>query len=600
MIGRAAQVSFLLTFVYYVAALCPGAYWLDSSEFAAASYLLGVAHPPGHPLALIVGKAFTLLPLGPIAFRVGLGQAACGALAAALMTLCGARIASRMLDALGQPLGGPRGEALAAFIGLAAALCTSLGYAAAFQSMRPEVYALHRVLAVGSFLCLTYFDESRDRRYLLLAALLLGLGLANHHFLAILSTLPVPLVLLGERHGKARIIAGCFAAGAVGLLLYFYLPLRAAHHPLVNWGSPTTLSRIFWTVSAKAFQKSVKEPQPGDEDVVGAMIEGLHPVGAVLMAIGLYLLIRQRPTRGLGCYCLAAVGLVAGGRAVLGFDVANPDAYGYLVPAIDLAALCGCAGAAGLCALMMTMLLMLRAEQKGRLALSLACVLALLGAAHGGKSFARIDRSGFFDLDTLAGSWLAEAPPGSWLVSSYFQTVFALWYLQGVEGQRPDVLHLHPHFLPNPGYREDLLARHPDVADLGAVLGPRGLSMGPLLQARSRRPILVEYDLDTQEALLPYLYPHGLQESLEIGPGQALMGTRDAEAKRRRDEVAGRLDARDAETAKNLLWRGYLGMTLSCQQRDPGRFQAEYARIRRLLGQSKSPEIENLIRRCAP
>src|SRR5207302_405863 len=83
----------------------------------------------------------------------------------------------------------------------------------------------------------------------------------------------------GDGGRRNRAVALSIGAGAVGLLLYAYLPLRAAHHPLVNWGSPTSLGRIFWVVSAKAFQKSVKEPQPGDEDVVGALVEALHPVG---------------------------------------------------------------------------------------------------------------------------------------------------------------------------------------------------------------------------------------------------------------------------------------------------------------------------------
>src|SRR5437868_9570416 len=101
LIRRGAALVTLVALAVYTAGLCPGAYWLDSSEFAAASVLLGVAHPPGHPLALLVGKAASLLPLGPLALRVGFAQALCAAAGAGLLALLGARLAARAAEALG-------------------------------------------------------------------------------------------------------------------------------------------------------------------------------------------------------------------------------------------------------------------------------------------------------------------------------------------------------------------------------------------------------------------------------------------------------------------------------------------------------------------
>src|SRR5207249_6471158 len=98
MAGACALVA---CFGAYVAGLAPGPYWLDSSEFAAAAFELGIPHPPGQPLEMIVGKAFALLPLGSIALRVGLASAACGAIAAALVTLAAAEVARRIGRALG-------------------------------------------------------------------------------------------------------------------------------------------------------------------------------------------------------------------------------------------------------------------------------------------------------------------------------------------------------------------------------------------------------------------------------------------------------------------------------------------------------------------
>src|SRR5947207_14559492 len=90
--ARVAVVISIGCLTVYVAGVAPGMYWLDSSEFAAASFELGVAHPPGHPLALLLGKACALVPLGSVAFRVGLASA----LAAAVAVYFAARIAAAL------------------------------------------------------------------------------------------------------------------------------------------------------------------------------------------------------------------------------------------------------------------------------------------------------------------------------------------------------------------------------------------------------------------------------------------------------------------------------------------------------------------------
>ena len=46
-------------------------YW-DSGEYIATSYRLGIPHPPGTPLYVLIGRLFSMLPLGAIAVRVNL------------------------------------------------------------------------------------------------------------------------------------------------------------------------------------------------------------------------------------------------------------------------------------------------------------------------------------------------------------------------------------------------------------------------------------------------------------------------------------------------------------------------------------------------
>lgn len=50
----------------------------DSGELIISAYQLSIAHPPGYPLFTILGKIFTFLPFGSVAWRVNLMSALCG------------------------------------------------------------------------------------------------------------------------------------------------------------------------------------------------------------------------------------------------------------------------------------------------------------------------------------------------------------------------------------------------------------------------------------------------------------------------------------------------------------------------------------------
>ena len=70
----------------------------DSPELTMAAAILGVAHPPGYPLFTMLGHIFSLLPLGPIPFRVNLLSVICDALTVGIVFLTAFRLSqSRLL-----------------------------------------------------------------------------------------------------------------------------------------------------------------------------------------------------------------------------------------------------------------------------------------------------------------------------------------------------------------------------------------------------------------------------------------------------------------------------------------------------------------------
>ena len=57
-------MSFVVPFIVYMITLAPDVTFIDAGELAAVASKLGIAHPTGYPLFTVLGKLFTLLPLG--------------------------------------------------------------------------------------------------------------------------------------------------------------------------------------------------------------------------------------------------------------------------------------------------------------------------------------------------------------------------------------------------------------------------------------------------------------------------------------------------------------------------------------------------------
>src|SRR5438477_13110552 len=82
----------------YASTLAPSIAWgnggADSGELAVAAYHLGVAHPTGYPLYVLLGFLVTHLPLGTDpAWRLNLLSALCAAAVVGVLACTGRRLA---------------------------------------------------------------------------------------------------------------------------------------------------------------------------------------------------------------------------------------------------------------------------------------------------------------------------------------------------------------------------------------------------------------------------------------------------------------------------------------------------------------------------
>ena len=82
-----AALVFLVALFVYFWTLAPTVTLVDSGELIVAARFLGVAHPPGFPLYVILAHLASLLPIGNIAERINFVSAFFAALACAMLTL---------------------------------------------------------------------------------------------------------------------------------------------------------------------------------------------------------------------------------------------------------------------------------------------------------------------------------------------------------------------------------------------------------------------------------------------------------------------------------------------------------------------------------
>lgn len=211
--------------VFSVAALygSPTIYWRDSGEFVLTALYRDIPHQPGSPLYGSLASLASLIPAGPLAWRVNLFGAFCGALFCAMLSDLIARLfpKQRILGAL--PL-----------------LCLS-SQAFLRQLYTAEVYLLYAVAALIIFNLAHSFFEKRDVRYLFGTAFLSGVSAGAHAAIVIPAgiTILAGLLKVGFRHKAITV-----AFGLIGLLVFSYLPLRAAYNPPLNSGGISSLSEF--------------------------------------------------------------------------------------------------------------------------------------------------------------------------------------------------------------------------------------------------------------------------------------------------------------------------------------------------------------------
>ena len=183
-----AVVIFIITFAIYFSTMAPTVSFWDTGEFIATSYILGVPHPPGSPLFLLVGKFFSLLPISSdIAFRVNIFSPIISALTISLLFL----ICNQFIDRV-NPNDNNK------FFKMCSSLTASLTFAFThshwFNAVETEVYAFSGFMtALVVYLIMIWsrkIHTSNHIIYLIIISYIIGLATGLH----LLNLLTIPFI----------------------------------------------------------------------------------------------------------------------------------------------------------------------------------------------------------------------------------------------------------------------------------------------------------------------------------------------------------------------------------------------------------------------
>ncbi|HKP87211.1 MAG TPA: DUF2723 domain-containing protein [Blastocatellia bacterium] len=505
-----AGAVFVIALALYARTLAPTVTLVDSGELIVAARALGVAHPPGFPLYVLLSHLATLVPIGNIAARVNFASALFAALAAAGLTLAVAeamltlpqrapqkerskKAARRKKAKRPEPSIDDAGEPESAgFFGWALALapCLIAGLLFAFSrtlwayATIAEVYTLNTLMIVVIFFLMfrwrrrrvedkagddkkqPHADIGKHDKWLNYAAFAFGLALGVHH-VSVGVLLPAFAALVYATEGfeffrSKRLLKAALFAFA-GLSIYLYLPIAASRSPVMNWGDPRTFERFMWHVTGRQYQVFLS---PSLNTMAGQFVAFLGlaarefnpvwlPVGLGLAVIGFADLFKRHRA----AFLFLALVVLGNLAYALNYEIAE-DKDAYYLPTFTALAIAAGFGAAWLIRIAR------HARSPAKAALSLALIvlsIAPVAALAGNLQFD--NRSRYYIAKDYVENIQSTIEPGGMLLTLDWQVYSPMLYLREVERSRTDVVTLDVNQLRRSWYYDYLSRAYPAMIE---------------------------------------------------------------------------------------------------------------------------------------
>jgi tetratricopeptide (TPR) repeat protein len=496
-----AGIVFLAALVLYSWTLAPTVTLTDSGELIVVARGLGIAHPPGVPLWIILAHVASLLPFGNVAQRINFSSAAFAALACTMLTLSVAELintasylaASKRRKKSAQQNTKPEELSIARLMVAAPAVGAGLLFVFSrtlwSYATITEVYALNTLLILVIFFLMLRWRRrivedsmqistasktgqvaksiTRHDAYLYAAALVFGLAMGVHHVTVAL-TLPAISVVVFRTQGVSfftsrRLVYGALISIGALVAVYAYLPFAASRSPVIDWGHPRSLQEIWWHITGRQYQVYFSfKPE-----IMGAQFAefsrmALREFGFPWLPLSLVLAFagfvgafkRDRTT-----FWFLLTIIIADLAYALSYEIAeDKDAY-YLPTFVSIAI------AAGFGIRWMIQRAVSRPTPVGKLSAAVATVVLLVCATSLAANWPFNNRRQYFIAHDYVDNLLSTIAPNSLLLTLDWQVVSPMFYAQEVEQFRPDVKVVDINLLRRSWYFDYLKHAYPGLIE---------------------------------------------------------------------------------------------------------------------------------------
>ncbi len=235
-----ASFSFLFAYIVKMLTVAPTVSFWDCGEYIAVSHILGVPHPPGTPLYLLIGRIFSILPLGEnIGYRVNLISPIVASLAILFLYLIIVKFLKRYVDMTKDI--NRLSVYFGAFVGAMTFAFTDSHW---FNSVEAEVYAFSTFLtSLVMWLTLRWEEKAGQaghERYLLFIAYIIGLSIGIH-LLSLLIIFVIAVIMYFKYYEVSSlwwmvgdIVIGVAISGILFYVVYSSVPNPDEHMLIIG------------------------------------------------------------------------------------------------------------------------------------------------------------------------------------------------------------------------------------------------------------------------------------------------------------------------------------------------------------------------------
>lgn len=490
-------LAFLIPFIVYLFTSSPEVTFFDSGELISSSFILGISHPPGYPLYVMLSHPFIYLPFGSVAFKIITFSIIMGA-------FCGYICYRIALEVL-------KDFEYKEIVALTSSLTFSFTYTLWSQSVVAEVYCLSTFLIGLSIFLLLRYTSTSSIRLLFLVSFLFGISITAHYTSLVVFPLIVFVIFLKNKKlfFDVRFLSVSLFFFLFGLSTILYLPFRAWQATSLSWGDPQNISQFLWMILRKGY--AIKGP----ERSIPLFLEQMKSfnlyrefgiVALFFVVFGCITGFRKYITYfaiTIIVLMVLNVGVVIYGNPVEEniFLLESFHVPGYLVLSIFIAF-----------AVKEIAFLVKRFKVKEFIVASILLVALPLSSLA--VNYSSNNWSNYYISYDYGKNVLKSCKYNAVLFTWGDSGAFPLWYLQAVEKYRTDVVLLHCPHLDAYWFWKDkvgLIDKEKLYSMWETTFGPENMVRFIIRELGSRRPIHLDYSTKYSMTLPGlYFYPDGL------------------------------------------------------------------------------------------